>query len=133
MKNMVFIDAGNLFGAGLLGTAQGRETEYKEFAAALESSEGDVMATNDAGVLELIRPGTRLRADQQLVIKDGAKAVIRFDDGCTKAMEVGENGEDRYSIPHNSPCFSPGVWWASTAAAAGLCVTAENQNDVSSP
>jgi hypothetical protein len=48
-------------------------------------------------------------------------------------MEVGKDGQDKYAIPHNSPCFSPGIWWASTAAAAGLCVTAENSNDVASP
>ena len=40
---------------------------------------------------------------------------------------------DRYKIPHNSPCFVNGTWWASAAAAAGLCVTVENPNDVSSP
>lgn len=120
-------------GAGLLATAQGRETEFREFAAALESADGEVMATNAEGVLEPIRPGTRLRADQEVVVKDNAKAVIRFDDGCTRKMEVGEDGEERYTVPHNSPCFTPPLWWASAAAAAGLCVTVENEDDVSSP
>lgn len=124
---------GMAVGAGLLGTSQGRETDFREYAAALESSEGDVYATNAEGELELIRPGTRLHAEQEVVVKDGAKALLRFDDGCTAAVEVGEKGEDRYSVPHNSPCFSPGIWWASTAAAAGLCVTAEDEDDVSSP
>ena len=126
--------AGLAAGAGLLAVAQGRETEFREFAAALESSEGEVMATNVAGELEPIRPGTRLRAEQEVVVKDGAKALIRFDDGCTKKMEiVGDDGQGSYIIPANSPCFTPPLWWASAAAAAGLCVTVENENDVSSP
>lgn len=126
-------------GGGLLGVAQGRETDYLEYAAALESSEGDVYATNDSGELELIRPGTRLRADQQVVVKKLSKAVIRFDDGCSKEIKVGgdenkgDDREDRYVIPHNSPCFTPGTWWASAAAAAALCVTVEDKDDVESP
>lgn len=125
-------------GAGLLATAQGRETDFREFAAALESSQGEVLATSDTGALVPIRPGTRLRADQEVVVRDGAKALIRFDDGCTSALEILDKDKDkvdesRYVIPPNSPCFSPPLWWASTAAAAGLCVTAENEDDVSSP
>lgn len=120
-------------GGSLLGVAQGRETDFREFYAALESAEGEVMATNAEGQMEPIRPGTRLRADQEIMVKDDAKAVIRFDDGCIRKMEVGEDDEDRYTVPHNSPCFSPPLWWASTAAAAGLCVTVENEDDVSSP
>ena len=125
-------------GAGLLATAQGRETDFSEFAAALESSQGEVLAANEAGEMVPIRPGTRLRADQEVVVRDGAKAVIRFDDGCTRALEVVDENRDqidesRYIIPPNSPCFSPPLWWASTAAAAGLCVTTENEDDVSSP
>lgn len=125
-------------GAGLLATAQGRETDYREFFAAVEVAEGDVRAMNKDGSFEPVRPGTRLRAEQEIVVRDGAKALIRFDDGCTKALEIlddDKNGldESRYVVPSNSPCFSPGVWWASTAAAAGLCVTVENENDVSSP
>jgi hypothetical protein len=120
-------------GAGLVGAAQGRETKFREYAAALESAEGEVMATNAAGELEPIRPGTRLRAEQQVVVKDGAKALIRFDDGCTKAMEIGKDGQESYTVPANSPCFTPPLWWASTAAAVGLCVTAEDRDDVSSP
>jgi len=116
-------------GAGLLATAQNREQDYSEFAAALESVDGEVLASNELGELEVISPGTRLRADQQIVIRDGAKALIRFDDGCTKGLEVGGDGEQSYTIPGNSPCFTPGLWWASTAAAAGLCVTAENSDD----
>jgi len=129
---------GLVAGASLLGTAQGRETDYREFAAALESAEGEVLATNDAGELVPIQPGTRLRADQEVVIRDGAKAMIRFDDGCTKGLEIVDKDstsvdESRYVIPGNSPCFSPPLWWASTAAAAALCVTVENEDDVSSP
>jgi hypothetical protein len=126
-------------GGGLLGVAQGRETDYREYAAALESAEGEVYATNQAGELEVIRPGTRLRADQQVVVKEMSRAVIRFDDGCTKEMQVGgdrddqDEREDRYVVPHNSPCFTPGLWWASAAAAAGLCVTVEDKKDVASP
>ena len=126
-------------GGGLLGVAQGRETDFREYAAALESSEGEVYATNNAGELEVIRPGTRLRADQQVVVKEMSKAVIRFDDGCSKAMEVGgdrddqDEREDRYVIPHNSPCFTPGTWCARAAAAAALCVTGEDKKDVASP
>jgi hypothetical protein len=120
-------------GAALLATAQGRETEFREFAAALESAEGEVMATNAEGQLEPIRPGTRLRAEQQVVVKDGAKALLRFDDGCTRTIEVGDDGEESYIVPANSPCFTPPLWWASTAAAAGLCVTVEDRDDVSSP
>ncbi len=112
-------------GAGLMGTAQAREEDYQEYAAALEIAQGTVMARNDSGVLEVIRPGTRLRADQELVIRDNAKALIRFDDGCTKQLEVG-SGSEEYVIPGNSPCFTPGLWWASSAAAAGLCVTVED-------
>jgi hypothetical protein len=126
--------AGLAVGAGLVGAAQGRETKFREYAAALESAEGEVMATNAKGELEPIRPGTRLRAEQQVVVKDGAKALIRFDDGCTKKMEiVGDDGQESYIIPANSPCFTPPLWWASTAAAVGLCVTVENEDDVSSP
>lgn len=123
-------------GAGLLGTSQGRETDFREYAAALESSEGDVEASfkeEENKEFRDIRPGTRLRADQEILVKSGSKALIRFDDGCTTEIEVGEDEEDTYVIPHNSPCFSPGVWWASTAAAAGLCLTAEDEEDVSSP
>jgi hypothetical protein len=131
---------GLVAGGALLATAQGREEEYREFAAALESMDGDVLASNEAGEFEPIRPGTRLRADQQVLVKQGSKALIRFDDGCSKAVEVGgdkddKDGkrEDRYVVPHNSPCFTPATWWASAAAAAGLCLTVENKNDVSSP
>lgn len=120
-------------GGALMGTSQGRETDFREFAAALESAEGEVLANNKDQTFEAIRPGTRLHADQEVLVKSGSKALIRFDDGCTTEIQVGEDEEDRYIIPHNSPCFSPGVWWASTAAAAGLCVTAENEDDVSSP
>lgn len=125
-------------GAGLMATAQGRETDFREFAAALESGQGDVLAENETGVLAPIRPGTRLRSEQVVVVRDGAKAVIRFDDGCSRALEVVDSDKDkideaRYVIPPNSPCFSPPLWWASTAAAAGLCLTTENENDVSSP
>jgi hypothetical protein len=120
-------------GAGLLTRSQTIEEDYNEFAAALERSEGEVLARNQAGVLEAIRPGTRLRADQELVVRDGAKAFLRFDDGCTKEVQVGANGEDKYTIPHNSPCFSPGLWWASNAAALGTCVTVENESDRTSP
>lgn len=127
-------------GAGLLGTAQGRETDFREFAAALESAEGDVLAKDEGtGEFTPIRPGTRLRADQEILVKKSSKALIRFDDGCTKDIQVGDDVDDddqagdRYKIPHNSPCFVNGTWWASAAAAAGLCVTVENPNDVSSP
>lgn len=124
-------------GAGLLGTAQGRETEYREFAAALESADGDVQASfeNESGAQEFrnISPGTRLRADQELLVKAGSKAVIRFDDGCTSEVEVGEGEEERFMLPGNSPCFTPGMWWASSAAAAGLCLSVENEDDVASP
>lgn len=124
---------GLIVGAGLLTRSQTIEEEYNEFAAALERSEGQVLARNEAGVLEAIRPGTRLRADQELVVRDGAKAFIRFDDGCTKEVKVAARGEDKYVIPHNSPCFSPGLWWASNAAALGTCVTVEDEKDRSSP
>lgn len=120
-------------GAGLLGVAQGRESDFQEFAAALESASGEVMATNADGQMEAVRPGTRLRADQEVVVKDGGNATIRFDDGCTKKVEVGSKGEVRYVIPANSPCATPPLWWASAAAAAGLCLTVENEDDVSSP
>ena len=120
-------------GAGLLGTSQGRETDFPEYAAALELSQGSVMARNEKGALEVIRPGTRLHADQEVVISDNAKALIRFDDGCTKEIEVGDDRKESYMIPHNSPCFSPGLWWASSAAAAGLCLTVEDKTDSSSP
>lgn len=126
-------------GGGLLGVAQGRETDYREYAAALESADGDVFVVNESGALEPIRPGTRLRADQQVVIKQQSRAVIRFDDGCSKEMQLGgdrddgDEREDRYVVPHNSPCFTPGTWWASAAAAAALCVTVEDKKDVASP
>ena len=120
-------------GAGLLATAQNREQDFSEFAAALESVDGEVLVSNELGELEVIGPGTRLRADQQIVVRNGAKALIRFDDGCTKGLEVGGEGEQSYTIPGNSPCFTPGAWWASTAAAAGLCVTAESIDDRVSP
>ncbi len=120
-------------GAGLLGTSQGRETDFPEYAAALEVAEGSVMARNANGALEVVRPGTRLFADQELVVSDNAKALIRFDDGCTKEVEVGNDDKESYFIPHNSPCFSPGLWWASSAAAAGLCVTVEDNTDSTSP
>jgi len=120
-------------GAGLMATAHNREQEYREFAAALESVDGEVLVSNESGELEVVGPGTRLRADQQIVVRNGAKALIRFDDGCTKGLEVGGDREQSYTIPGNSPCFTPGLWWASTAAAAGLCVTAENSEDSVSP
>lgn len=125
-------------GAGLLATAQGRETDYREYFAAVEVAEGDVLAMNEDGELEAVRPGTRLRAEQEVVVRNGAKALIRFDDGCTKALEILDTDKDgmdesRYVVPSNSPCFTPGLWWASTAAAAGLCVSVEDEDDVSSP
>ena len=48
-------------------------------------------------------------------------------------IEVGDDRKESYMIPHNSPCFSPGLWWASSAAAAGLCLTVEDKTDSSSP
>ncbi len=114
-------------GAGLLTAAHNRETDYSEFAAALEQSEGSV-TTNG----EPIGLGTRLKAGQRIDLKDGAKILVRYDDGCTDEIEA-KDGET-FTVPHNSPCFSPGVWWASSAAAAGLCVTAENRRrDIPSP
>lgn len=124
-------------GAGLLGAAHGREPEYREFAAAVESVNGDVQASfeDESGAAEFrsVGPGTRLRAEQEVLVKAGSKAVIRFDDGCTSEIEVGEGEEDRFMLPGNSPCFTPGMWWASAAAAAGLCLSVEDEKDVSSP
>jgi hypothetical protein len=120
-------------GAALITTAHNREQDYREFAAAVESTSGEVMATNAEGQMEVVRPGTRLRADQEVLVRNGGKALLRFDDGCTKALEVGGDGETRYVVPGNSPCFRSGMWWASAAAAAALCVTVENEDDVSSP
>lgn len=120
-------------GAALMTTAHSRERDFREFAAAVESTSGEVLATNAEGQLEPVRPGTRLRADQEVVVKNGGKALIRFDDGCSKALEVGGDGETRYVVPGNSPCFRSGMWWASAAAATALCVTVENESDVSSP
>jgi hypothetical protein len=114
-------------GVGLLSAGHNRETDYSEFAAAIEEAEGDVSTAGEA-----LRPGTRLRAGQEIALKDGAKALIRFDDGCTQEIET-KDGET-FVVPHNSPCFRPGLWWASSAAAAGLCVTAENRRrDIPSP
>lgn len=124
---------GLVAGAALMVRAQSIEEDYNEFAAALERSQGDVLARNELGVLEPIRPGTRLRVDQEVVVRDGAKALLRFDDGCTRAVEVTGRGEESYKIPRNSPCFSPGLWWASSAAAVGACVTVEDEEDRTSP
>ena len=120
-------------GAALMTTAHNRERDFREFAAAVESTSGEVMATNAEGQLEPVRPGTRLSADQEVVVKNGGKALIRFDDGCSKALEVVGDGETRYVVPGNSPCFRSGMWWASAAAAAALCVTVENESEVMSP
>ncbi len=120
-------------GAALMLRSQSIEEDYNEFAAALERSQGDVLARNELGVLEPIRPGTRLRVDQEVVVRDGAKALLRFDDGCTRAVEVEGRSEESYTIPRNSPCFSPGLWWASSAAAVGACVTVEDERDRTSP
>jgi hypothetical protein len=120
-------------GGVLMATAHNREQDYREFAAAVESASGEVMATNSEGQLEAVRPGMRLSENQEIVVKAGSKALIRFDDGCTKKLEVGGDGETRYVIPGNSPCFRPGTWWASAAAAAALCVTVENEDEVTSP
>jgi hypothetical protein len=124
---------GLVAGAAMMARSNSIEEEYKEFAAALERSQGEVLARNEQGILEPIRPGTRLRAEQEIVVRDGAKALLRFDDGCTQAVEVGERGEENYLIPRNSPCFSPGLWWASSAAAVGACVTVEDEKDRTSP
>lgn len=125
-------------GAGLMGTAQGRENEFREFSAAVEQADGDVKANGEnPDEWNVVRPGTRLRADQEVLVKAGQRALIRFDDGCTTEIKLdagaGEDEERRYVIPGNSPCFTPGMWWASTAAAAGLCLSAEDEKDVSSP
>jgi len=125
--------AGLVVGAAIGSVGHNREDEYKEFLGALEQSEGEVMVSEDGGAERIIVPGTRLKAGQRVTVKEGGRAMLRFDDGCTKNVEV-ESGEAGYTIPHNSPCFRRGTWWASAAAATALCVTAEDSdNDVSSP
>ena len=47
---------------------------------------------------------------------DGLKTREQFDERVSE--EVGEDEEERYTVPHNSPCFKPPLWWASAAAAA---------------
>ncbi len=124
-------------GAGLLGTSQGRERDFKEFAAALNEAEGDVMVVDENGREVPLRPGTRLRAEQEVLVKAGSRALIVFDDGCTQKIEVGGDDDDdkveRYIIPSNSPCMSPPLWWASAAVASGLCLSVEDEEDVQSP
>lgn len=125
-------------GASLMGAAQGRETDFREYSAAIEQADGDVKANGEnPDEWQSVGPGTRLRADQEVLVKAGQRALIRFDDGCTTEIKLdadaGADEERRYVIPGNSPCFTPGMWWASTAAAAGLCLSAEDEKDVSSP
>ncbi len=114
-------------GAGLVSVGHNRETDYAELHAAIERGEGEITSAG-----EVLRPGTRLSAGQEIELRDGAKMLVRFDDGCTHEVES-KDGKT-YTVPHNSPCFRPGMWWAATAAAAGLCVTAENRRrDIPSP
>jgi hypothetical protein len=125
--------AGLLVGGVLASVGHNRESgNYKEFLGALEQSEGEVMVAEDGGPESAIQPGTRLKAGQHLMVKEGGKAMVRFDDGCTKEIKA-DSGDTNYSIPHNSPCFRSGTWWASAAAATALCVTAEDSNDTASP
>ncbi len=126
--------AGLLVGGALAGVGHNRESgNFREYLGALEQAEGEVMVSEDGGTPTPIQPGTRLKAGQRVTVADGAKALIRFDDGCSKEVEVGA-GEAGYTVPHNSPCFRSGTWWASAAAATALCVTVEDsENDVSSP
>lgn len=126
--------AGLLVGGALVGAAHNRESDdFREFLGSLEQAEGEVMISEDGGPAMPIQPGTRVKAGQRLTVKDGGSAMIRFDDGCTKEVDV-VSGDTGYTIPHNSPCFRNGLWWASAAAATALCVTAEDSsNDVSSP
>lgn len=122
-------------GAGLLATSQGGEEDFQEYAAALNEAEGDVTTIDPVtGQRTAIRPGTRLRADQEILVKAGSKALIVFDDGCTQSIEVSDGDKDQtYVIPGNSPCMTPPLWWASAAVATGLCVSVENEDDVQSP
>lgn len=126
--------AGLLVGGALAGVGHNRESDqFREFLGALEESEGEVMISEDGGPPMPIQPGTRLKAGTRMTVSEGGKAMLRFDDGCTKKVEVA-SGEAGYTIPHNSPCFRSGTWWASAAAATALCVTVEDSNnDVSSP
>jgi hypothetical protein len=122
-------------GAGLLGTSQGREQDFQEYSAAMNEAEGDVSTVDPVtGQSTAVRPGTRLRADQEILVKAGSKALIVFDDGCTRRIEVGDSDKDQtYVIPGNSPCMTPPLWWASAAVASGLCLSVEDEEDVQSP
>lgn len=126
--------AGLLVGSGLLTASHNREEEERELLAALESAQGEVLAREPREVAEIVRPGSRLRAGSEVVVRKGSKARIRFDDACVKEIDASESENDViWQVPHNSPCFRPGLWWASAAAAAGLCVAVEDEKDVSSP
>lgn len=122
-------------GAGLLATSQGRERDFQEYAAAMNEAEGDVTTVDPVtGQTTAVRPGMRLRAEQEILVKAGSKALIVFDDGCTQKIEVGDSDKDEtYVIPGNSPCMTPPLWWASAAVATGLCLSVENEEDVQSP
>lgn len=125
--------AGMLVGGAIASVGHNRESgNFKEFLGALEKSEGEVLVSEDGGPASAIQPGTRLKAGQRLIVKEGSKALVRFDDGCTKEVEV-DSGEAGYTIPHNSPCFRSGTWWASAAAATALCVSVEKPEDTASP
>jgi hypothetical protein len=122
-------------GAGMLGASQLPEQDFQEYAAAMNEAEGDVTTTDPVtGQSTAIRPGMRLRADQEVLVKAGSKALIVFDDGCTHKIELGDSDKDEtYVIPGNSPCMSPPLWWASAAVASGLCLSVEDEEDVQSP
>ena len=125
--------AGLVVGSVIGSVAHNRESgNYKEFLAALETSQGGVMVSEDGGPATAILPGTRLKAGQRLTVPEGGSAMIRFDDGCGQDVKL-DAGDAGYTIPHNSPCFRSGTWWASAAAATALCVTAEDSNDTASP
>jgi hypothetical protein len=122
-------------GAGLLAASEGRESDFQEYFATMNEAEGDVTSVDPVTGQKMdVRPGTRLRAEQEILVKAGSKAVIVFDDGCTKKIEVSSNGKDEtYVIPGNSPCMTSPLWWASAAAASALCATVEDAEDVASP
>lgn len=131
--------AGLLVGGALITVGHNIENEDPELLAALESSQGEVLTREADGIARVVRPGTRLRAGSELIVKAGSRATVRFDDACTKAIDASNERPDNdkadkiFKIPHNSPCFRPGLWWASAAAATGLCIAAEDEDDVSSP
>ncbi len=59
--------------------------------------------------------GQPLMADDEVLVTEGARALVVFNDGCDLALDE----EEVYSVSRRSPCAT--LWWAAPAAAGVAC------------